>query len=44
MGRVKDLPVEDEWTMREFEGQNVDETTWSKKARLKKMNKNKKTS
>lgn len=44
MRRVKDLPVEDELTMREFEGPNVDEIAWSKKARLKKMNKNKKTS
>jgi hypothetical protein len=31
---VKDLPVEDELTMREFEGPNVDEITWSKKAKL----------
>jgi len=34
MRRVKDLPVEDELTMREFEGPNVDEITWSKKAKL----------
>ena len=34
MRRVQDLPVEDELTMREFEGPNVDEILWSKKALL----------
>jgi len=42
MRRVKDLPVEDELTMREFEGPNVDEITWSKKAKLPAKLKNKK--
>jgi hypothetical protein len=41
MRRVRDLPVEDELTMREFEGPSVEEITWSKIARLKK-NKNEK--
>jgi hypothetical protein len=39
MRRVKDLPVEDELTMREFEGPSVDEIRWSKTARLKKKKK-----
>lgn len=38
MRRVKDLPVDDELTMREFEGPNVDEIIWSKKAISKKKN------
>jgi len=38
MRRVKDLPVDDELTMREFEGPNVEEIIWSKKAISKKKN------
>ena len=32
-----EITFEDELTMREFEGPNVDEVTWSKKVRLKMM-------
>lgn len=39
MRRVKDLPVDDELTMREFEGPNVDEIIWSKKVISKKNRK-----
>ena len=38
MRRVKDLPVEDELTMRDFEGPSVDEITWSKKMKVKAKN------
>jgi hypothetical protein len=42
MRRVKDLPVEDELTMREFEGPSVDEISWSKQ-KLKNKTKTEKT-